>query len=228
MSPYDAILGFDWLQQHSPMKCDWINKSLEFSINGREIQLQGLHQQPIQLTSLSATKVYNSTKGNDIWAFVLLDYVTDSIPTTITTHSPEIQTLLHKYTDVFSDPQTLSPPRSYDHAIPLIPGSVPVNAKSYHYSPQHKSEIEKQVQQLLESGLIAHSHSPFASPVLLVKKKDGTWQFCVDYRKLNDMTIKNRFPMPVIEEILDELAGAKFFTKLDEIRLSSGQNVTCR
>jgi hypothetical protein len=96
-----------------------------------------------------------------------------------------------------------------------LPGSVPVNSKPYHYSPHHKSEIEQQVQELLQAGLITHSHNPFASPVLLVKKKDGFWRFCVDYRKLNAMTIKNRFPMPIIEEILDELHGAKFFTKLD-------------
>jgi hypothetical protein len=90
-----------------------------------------------------------------------------------------------------------------------------VNCRPYRYSPQHKTEIEKQVRELLMAGLISHSTSPFASPVLLVQKKDGTWRFCVDYRKLNAITVKNKFHMPIIDEILDELAGTKYFTKLD-------------
>lgn len=218
MHPYDAILGFDWLQAHSPMHCDWENKTLQFLEAGRQVKLQGLQDTPIQLSSISATKVYNSAKGNDVWAFVLVDYVPDN-PTQPTKRVqqvyPPVQHLLAVYKDVFTDPQTLPPQRAYDHAIPLLPEAIPINSKPYHYSPQHKSEIERQVQELLQAGLIAHSHSPFASPVLLVKKKDGSWRFCVDYRKLNDITIKNRFPMPIIEEILDELAGSKFFTKLD-------------
>ena len=96
-----------------------------------------------------------------------------------------------------------------------MPDAVPVNCRPYKYSPVHKTEIEQQVKDLLAAGFITHSTSPFASPVLLVQKKDGSWRFCVDYRKLNSMTIKNRFPMPVIEELLGELYGAKFFTKLD-------------
>lgn len=109
----------------------------------------------------------------------------------------------------------MPPIRTYDHSIPLIPGAVPVNSRPYRYSRLHKDEIERQVKELLEAGLITSSNSPFASPVLLVQKKDGSWRFGVDYRKLNSLAIKNRFPMPIIEEILDELFGTKFFTKLD-------------
>ena len=73
MDPYDAILGFDWLQAHSPMECDWKNKTISFSEKGRIIQLHGLQDPPLQLSAISAQKTYNATKGNDVWAFVLLD-----------------------------------------------------------------------------------------------------------------------------------------------------------
>jgi hypothetical protein len=97
----------------------------------------------------------------------------------------------------------------------LLPGVQPINVKPYRYSPQQKDEIERQIRAMLQQGLIKPSQSPFASPVLLVRKKDGTWRFCVDYHHLNAVTVKDRYPMPVVDELLDELAGAKFFTKLD-------------
>lgn len=127
----------------------------------------------------------------------------------------QVTTLLTEFQDLFASPTTLPPKRLFDHYIPLMHGSIPVNARPYRYSPLHKDEIERQVAELLKAGLIVPSVSSFASPVLLVQKKDGTWRFCIDYRKLNDMTVKNRFPMPLVDEILDELAGTQYFSSLD-------------
>jgi hypothetical protein len=89
----------------------------------------------------------------------------------------------------------------------------------YRYSPEQKDEIERQVTKMLEARIVVPSLSPFASSVLLVKKKDNSWRFCVNYRKLNSLSIKNKFPLPVIDEFLDEIAGAKFFSTID---LASG------
>lgn len=126
-----------------------------------------------------------------------------------------VQPILDKFSGLFAEPASLPPARPYDHAIALKPEAVPFNVRPYRYSSEHKDEIERQIRAMLEAGLITASMSPFASPVLLVQKKDGSWQFCVDYRRLNELTVKNVFPMPVIDELLDELAGATIFSKLD-------------
>lgn len=128
---------------------------------------------------------------------------------------PEVQSLLSEFDDRFCAPSSLPPHREDDHTIPLIPGAQPVSARPYRYTPQQKDEIEKQIKEMLRAGIIRPSSSPFAAPVLLVRKKDGTWRFCVDYRQLNAITVKNKHPMPVVDEMLDEISGAKWFTKLD-------------
>lgn len=128
---------------------------------------------------------------------------------------PQVQEVVQKFQHLFQEPTELPPLREYDHHIPLVPGAHPINVRPYRYSPQQKSEIEAQVATMLRHGVIAHSTSSFASPVLLVKKKDGTWRFCIDYRHLNNITVKNKHPLPIVDELLDELAGACCFTKLD-------------
>lgn len=128
---------------------------------------------------------------------------------------PDIQLLLQQYDHLFQEPTDLPPQRSYDHHIPLVTGAQPVNVRPYRYAPHQKDEIERQVNEMLRAGIIQHSVSPFASPVLLVKKKDGKWRFCVDYRHLNAITVKNKHPLPVVDELFDELVGVCCFSKLD-------------
>lgn len=127
----------------------------------------------------------------------------------------EIAQVLEEFASVFEEPKGLPPERAFDHFIPLLPGAKPVNLRPYRYNPAQKDEIERQVADMLQNGVIQPSSSPFSSPVLLVQKKDLTWRFCIDYRHLNAITVKNRYPLPIIDELLDELAGSSIFISLD-------------
>jgi hypothetical protein len=123
--------------------------------------------------------------------------------------------LLDSYHDVFAEPEGLPPAWACNHRIHLKPNTEPVAVRPYRYLQLQKDELELQCKAMLRQGIIRASTSPFSAPVLLVKKQDGSWHFYVDYRALNAVTVKDKFPIPVVEELLDELHGTKFFTKLD-------------
>eukprot|EP00253_Pinus_taeda_P022721 PITA_22721 len=129
--------------------------------------------------------------------------------------SPDLQKVLNNHSKVFETPKGLPPICDHDHAIHLIPGSVPPSIRPYRYPYVQKSEIEHMVAERLEAGIIQPSQSSFSAPVVLVHKKDGSWCMCPDYREPNKLTIKDKFPIPVIDELLDELHGSIYFTKLD-------------
>ena len=117
--------------------------------------------------------------------------------------------MLNQYEDLFQEPKGLPPARLHDHKIPLQPGANPVNIRPYRYTHEQKDEMERQISKMLQSAIIQPSTSPYASPVLLVKKKDNSWRFCVDYRQLNKSTVKDKYPIPIIDDLLDELEGNK-------------------
>ena len=109
----------------------------------------------------------------------------------------------------------LPPTWEVDHDIALKEWTKPINVRPYRYAHYQKNEIEKQVQDMLRLRLVWPNTSPFSSPILLVKKKNRNWRFCTDYRALNVATIKYQFPISTVEDMLDELYGASYFTKLD-------------
>jgi hypothetical protein len=121
-----------------------------------------------------------------------------------------------EYPDVFPEELPGMPPdRHIEFSIELLPGTAPISIKAYRMDVKDLIELKKQIEELLEKGFIRPSLSPWGAPVLFVKKKDGLRRMCVDYRSLNEVTIKNKYPLPRIEDLFDQMRGAKVFSKID-------------
>lgn len=211
---YDLILGVDWMSQVSPITFDYSGETITVNWQNKRVILPQYSPTATVQVQLNGSKI----KQNQEEAYFLVQVTSLEArvsPTKHTTLPTGISTLLQKYTDIFATPTTLPPPRNHDHYIPLKPNSTPVTAHPYRCPIAHKEEIEKITKEMLTAGVIRASKSPFASPVLLVRKKDNSWRLVVDYRALNDITIKNKYPIPVIEELLAELSGSAIYTKLD-------------
>nr|GFA74928.1 putative reverse transcriptase domain-containing protein [Tanacetum cinerariifolium] len=124
--------------------------------------------------------------------------------------------VVREFPDVF--PENLSglpPSRKVEFRIDLIHGAMPVAKSPYRLAPTKMQELANQLKELQDKGFIRPSSSPWGAPVLFVKKKDGSFRMCIDYRELNKLTIKNRYPFPRIDDLFDQLQGSKYFSKID-------------
>jgi hypothetical protein len=109
----------------------------------------------------------------------------------------------------------MPPDREVEFVIDLLPGTAPISKRPYRMSVEELKELKKQLTELQEAGYIRLSSSPYGASVLFVQKKDGSQRMCVDYRSLNDVTVKNKYPLPRIEDLFDQMRGARVFSKID-------------
>jgi hypothetical protein len=121
--------------------------------------------------------------------------------------------VVREFPDVFPEELSGMPPdREAEFIIDLLPGSAPISKRPYRMSVEELKELKKQLTELQEAGYIRPSSSPWGAPVLFVQKKDGSQRMCVDYRSLNDVTIKNKYPLPFIDDLFDQMSGARVFS----------------
>ena len=199
------MVKYTWSDQLGLKKLE-----MEFMYQGMMVWLHGIR--PIGSVIQDGDHFLKQTTQKGLF----LQIVSQQPLVSFTQHLPsEVQALLEDFAAVFKEPKGLPPCRGHEHQIVLKPGTQPICQRPYRYPFYQKSEIENIVTDLLKSGSIRNSQSPFASPVLLVRKVGGSWRMCVDYRALNKDTVNDKFPIPVVDELLDELSGAWVFSKLD-------------
>ncbi|XP_020229308.1 uncharacterized protein LOC109810295 [Cajanus cajan] len=213
----DLILGVACLRTLGKVLMDWRDMTMQFQQGERQVNLKGNCQRRVNPSvAIVSLQEFLGNKLLEVGGFKWSNSSTMVISRDLTKQQcGELAVLLEKHAGIFQGLMGLTPWRSRSHAIKLHASQGPVSVRPYRYPHHQKEEIEKQVKEMLHSRMIRPSSSPFTSPALLVKKKDYSWQLCVDYRALNKATIPDKYPIPVVVELLDELYRASYFLKLD-------------
>ncbi|GJZ14143.1 putative reverse transcriptase domain-containing protein [Tanacetum coccineum] len=216
LGSFDVIIGMDWLRRcHAVIVCDEKlvripsgNETLIFCGNesnkDRESRLDIISCSKAQeymakgcqifLAQISAKKEEDKSEGKQL----------KDVP------------IVRDFSEVFpEDLPGLPPARPVEFQIDLIPGAAPVARAPYRLAPSKMKELSEQLQELSDKGFIRPSSSPWGAPVLFVKKKDGSFRMCIDYRELNKLTVKNRYPLPRIDDLFDQLQGSSIYSKID-------------
>ncbi|GKF59230.1 putative reverse transcriptase domain-containing protein [Tanacetum coccineum] len=196
LGSFDVIIGMDWLRKyHAVIVCGeklvqvpYGNETLTFCRN----ESNNGRESRLAVISCSKAQEYMA-KGCQVFLAIVRDF-------------PEVFP---------EDLPGLPPARPVEFQIDLIPGVASVARAPYRLAPSEMKELSEQLQELSDKGFIRPSSSPWGAPVLFVKKKDGSFRMCIDYRELNKVTVKNRYPLPRIEDLFDQLQRSSIYSKVD-------------
>ncbi|GJT56524.1 putative reverse transcriptase domain-containing protein [Tanacetum coccineum] len=213
---FDAIIGMDWLAKYQAVivcaekivRIPWGNETLIIHGDGSN---QG-NVTRLNIISCTKTQKYMQ-KGFPIFlAHVTAKEVEDKSEKKRLEDVP----IVRDFPEVFpEDLPGLPPTRQVEFQIDLVPGAAPVARAPYRLAPSEMKELSEQLKELSDKGFIRPSSSPWGAPVLFVKKKDRSFRMCIDYRELNKLTVKNRYPLPRIDDLFDQLQGSSVYSKID-------------
>ncbi|GJV47168.1 putative reverse transcriptase domain-containing protein [Tanacetum coccineum] len=214
LGSFDVVIGMDWLSKyHAKILCD--EKVVHIPINGETLIIRGDRSKTrLNLISYIKTERYIS-RGCQVFMIQVMENKSDK-------KKLEDIPVVKEFPDVFpEDLPGLPPIRQVEFQIDLIPGVAPIARTPYKLAPLEMKELSNQLQELTDRGFIRPSTSPWGAPVLFVKKMDGSFRMCIDYRELNKLTIKNRYPLPRIDDLFDQLQDKFVIMFIDDILIYS-------
>ena len=223
----DVIIGMDWLSSnHALLDCS--NRTISLPIyypnSTSSIENSFLNTDPTESLPVYSPNPTSSIENSCLHTAQTESYFRDNCEGFLVFFSLQAEveediekiSIVREYPEVFpKEFSGLPPKREVEFFIDLVHGSSPISKAPYRMAPMELAELKKQIEELLEKGFIRPSVSPWGAPVLFVRKKDGSLRLCIDYRQLNKITIKNKYPLPRIDDLLDQLAGASIFSKID-------------
>ncbi|GKD49625.1 putative reverse transcriptase domain-containing protein [Tanacetum coccineum] len=216
LGSFDFIIGMDWLAKyHAVIVCDEKIVRIPF---GNEILIvrgdgsNNGHESRLNIISCTKTQKYLLKGCHVFLAHVTAKKAEDKSEEKRLEDVP----IVRDFPEVFlEDLPGIPPSRQVEFKIDLVPGAAPVARAPYRLAPSEMKELSDQLQELSEKGFIRPSSSPWGAPVLFVKKKDGSFRMCIDYRELNKLTMKNRYPLPRIDDLFDQLQGSSVYLNID-------------
>ena len=206
---FDVILGMDWLSRHRAIVDCRMKRVTLRTPNDDEVIF--IDERSNHLSNVISAAIAREMVRKGCEAY--LAYVIDTVKA-----RPNVFDIptVSDFPDVFPEELPgLPPQREIEFAIDVVPGATPASITPYRMDPLELKELKLQLQELLEKGFIRPSVSPWEAPMLFVKKKDGTLRLCIDYRQLKKLTVKNKYPLPRIDDLFDQLKGASIFSKID-------------